>query len=39
MSFSGLSLFAETDEAREGVRAFSEDRAPAFGGYRTRASR
>jgi len=39
MSFSGLSLFAETDEAREGVRAFSEDRAPAFAGYRARASR
>ncbi len=39
MSFSGLGLFAETDEAREGVRAFSEDRAPEFGAYRARASR
>jgi 2-ketocyclohexanecarboxyl-CoA hydrolase len=38
MSFSGLSLFAETDEAQEGVRAFSEDRAPEFGKYRARAS-
>src|ERR1700758_1499721 len=32
MSFSGLGLFAETDEAREGVRAFNESRAPEFGG-------
>jgi naphthoate synthase len=39
LSFSGLGLFVETDEAREGVRAFSEDRPPEFGGYRTRASR
>ncbi len=38
MSFSGLGLFAETDEAREGVRAFSEDRPPAFGEFRARAS-
>ena len=39
MSFSGLGLFAETDEAREGARAFSEERAPEFGAYRARASR
>ncbi|HEY4826209.1 MAG TPA: enoyl-CoA hydratase-related protein, partial [Solirubrobacteraceae bacterium] len=39
MSFSGLGLFAETDEAREGVQAFSEDRPPRFGDYRARASR
>ena len=39
MSFSGLGLFVESDEAREGVRAFSEDRAPDFGGYRAQASR
>jgi dihydroxynaphthoic acid synthetase len=38
MSFSGLGLFAETDEAREGVRAFSENRPPAFGEFRARAS-
>jgi 2-ketocyclohexanecarboxyl-CoA hydrolase len=39
MSFSGLGLFAETDEAREGVHAFSEARAPDFGGFRGQASR
>ena len=39
MSFSGLGLFAETDEAREGVQAFGEERPPAFGTYRARASR
>jgi 1,4-dihydroxy-2-naphthoyl-CoA synthase len=39
MSFSGLGLFAETDEAREGVRAFSENRAPDFADYRAQASR
>jgi naphthoate synthase len=39
MSFSGLGLFAETDEAREGVRAFSEGRPPDFRGYRAQASR
>jgi 2-ketocyclohexanecarboxyl-CoA hydrolase len=39
MSFSGLGLFLESDEAREGVRAFTEGRAPEFGGYRDRASR
>jgi 1,4-dihydroxy-2-naphthoyl-CoA synthase len=39
MSFSGLGLFAGTDEAREGVRAFSENRTPDFGGYRSQGSR
>jgi naphthoate synthase len=39
LSFSGLGLFLETEEAREGVRAFSEDRAPEFGSYRAGASR
>ena len=39
MSFSGLGLFVETDEAREGVRAFTEDRPPKFGDYRAQASR
>jgi 2-ketocyclohexanecarboxyl-CoA hydrolase len=34
LSFSGLELFNETDEAREGVRAFAESRPPEFGRYR-----
>jgi len=38
MSFSGLELFVRTDEAREGVRAFAEDRPPEFGRFRTGAS-
>ena len=38
MSFSGLGLYLETDEANEGVRAFGESRAPDFAGYRARAS-
>ena len=39
MSFSGLGLFMETEEAREGLRAFTENREPEFGGYRAQASR
>jgi naphthoate synthase len=39
MSFSGLGLFVETEEAREGVRAFTEERAPDFGAYRSQSSR
>ena len=39
LAFSGLGLFVESDEAQEGVRAFTEKRAPDFGGFRERASR
>jgi naphthoate synthase len=38
LSFSGLGLYLDTDEAQEGVRAFSEDRAPDYGRYRAGAS-
>ena len=38
MSFSGLGLFYETEESREGVEAFSENRPPDYAGYRARAS-
>jgi 2-ketocyclohexanecarboxyl-CoA hydrolase len=38
LAFSGLNLFAESDEAREGVAAFTEKRAPEFAPYRARAS-
>jgi naphthoate synthase len=38
VAFSGLGLFVESDEAREGVTAFSEKRRPDFGRYRGRAS-
>lgn len=34
LSLSGLELFAETDEAREGVTAFNEKRSPDFASYR-----
>jgi naphthoate synthase len=34
MAFDGLDLFVQTEEAREGVRAFSEKRDPDFGKYR-----
>jgi naphthoate synthase len=34
LAFSGLGLFLESDEAREGVRAFTEKRAPDFTPYR-----
>ena len=39
LAFTGLGLFSETDEAQEGVAAFSEKRAPDFSGHRGRASR
>jgi 2-ketocyclohexanecarboxyl-CoA hydrolase len=38
LSFSGLGLYLETEEANEGVRAFGENRAPDFRTYRERAS-
>lgn len=34
VAFDGLGLFVGTDEAGEGVRAFSEKRDPDFGKYR-----
>ena len=34
MAFDTLELFVETDEAREGVRAFNEKRAPDFSAFR-----
>ncbi len=34
MGFAALHVFERTDEAGEGVRAFSERRKPDFGGYR-----
>jgi naphthoate synthase len=38
LAFSGLGLFVESDEAHEGVEAFSEKRPPDFAPYRERAS-
>jgi 2-ketocyclohexanecarboxyl-CoA hydrolase len=38
LAFSGLGLFADSEEAREGVRAFDEKRDPDFASYRGRAS-
>src|ERR671919_725744 len=38
LAFSGLGLFVESDEAREGVAAFTAKRQPDFGQYRARAS-
>jgi len=38
LAFSSLGLFLETDEAREGVEAFSARRQPDFSGFRGRAS-
>jgi dihydroxynaphthoic acid synthetase len=33
LAFTGLGLFLDTDEAREGVNAFAEKRPPDFGNY------
>jgi 2-ketocyclohexanecarboxyl-CoA hydrolase len=38
LAFSGLGLFVDTDEAREGVEAFNEKRPPDFAPYRAGAS-
>jgi naphthoate synthase len=38
LAFSGLGLFVESEEAAEGVRAFSEKRAPDFARFRERVS-
>jgi 2-ketocyclohexanecarboxyl-CoA hydrolase len=38
LAFSGLETFLDSEEAREGVRAFAEKRDPDFGRFRTRAS-
>src|SRR5205823_14836780 len=39
IAFSGLGLFLDSDEARGGVTAFSEKRAPDFSRYRSAVSR
>ncbi len=36
LAFSGLGLFLDTDEAREGVTAFEEKRKPEFARHRAR---
>jgi 2-ketocyclohexanecarboxyl-CoA hydrolase len=38
LAFSGLGLFIESEEAQEGVRAFSEKRDPDFARFRGRVS-
>ena len=38
LAFSGLGLFAESEEAVEGVTAFAEKRPPDFAPHRARAS-
>ena len=38
LAFSGLALFVDSDEAREGLEAFTERRPPDFAPYRARAS-
>jgi len=38
LAFTGLGLFVDTDEAREGVNAFAEKRAPDFASHQKRSS-
>jgi 2-ketocyclohexanecarboxyl-CoA hydrolase len=38
LAFSGLGLFVDTDEAREGLSAFADEREPDFSAHRARAS-
>jgi 2-ketocyclohexanecarboxyl-CoA hydrolase len=38
LAFSGLGLYLDSDEAREGMRAFGEKRAPDFRGHQARTS-
>jgi 2-ketocyclohexanecarboxyl-CoA hydrolase len=38
LAFTGLGLFVESDEAQEGVRAFTEKREPDFAPFRERVS-
>ena len=39
LAFSGLHAFLASEEAKEGLRAFSEKRAPDFSPYRARPSK
>src|SRR5436305_8706366 len=39
VAFTGLERYGDSDEAREGVRAFNEKREPDFAPYRAAASR
>jgi 2-ketocyclohexanecarboxyl-CoA hydrolase len=38
LAFTGLGLFLDTDEAREGVEAFNQKRPPEFARHRARGS-
>jgi 2-ketocyclohexanecarboxyl-CoA hydrolase len=38
LAFTGLGLFVGTDEANEGIEAFTEKREPDFAPFRERVS-